>query len=210
MAIICFDLDNTLINSIKAYHLALNLALKDFNLKEISFEKFGEYFGISNKNLIKNVYPKLHEDDVEDILKLRTKYYLHNTIKLVDVIPGVKLTLSRLSKKHILVLLSNATHERILSSLKQVGIDYKLFKFILGHDDVGAEKPSIKGIQLIENRLKKKIDYIVGDSVFDLITGNKAKIKSIAVLSGVNSVEKLKKYKPYKIIKDVSKIEEVI
>jgi len=210
MVIICFDLDNTLINSIKAYHLALNLALKDFDLKEISFEKFGEFFGISNKALLKNVYPKLHEDDIEDILKLRTKYYLHNTIKNIEVISGVKLTLGRLSKKNILVILSNATHERILSSLKQVGLDPKMFKFILGQDDVGAEKPSIKGIQLIENRLKKKIDYIVGDSVFDLMTGNKAKIKVIGVLSGANSREKLNKYKPYKIIKDVSKLEEVI
>ena len=210
MAIICFDLDNTLVDSIKAYHLALNLALKDFNLKEISFEKFGEYFGISNKKLLKKIYPKLHEDDVEDILKLRTSYYLHNTIKNVDAISGVKLTLSRLSKKHVLVILSNATHERIISSLKQVGLDSKLFKFILGNDDVGAEKPSIKGVKLIENRLKKKIDYIVGDSIFDLMTGNKARIKSIAVLSGANSKEKFKKYKPYKIIQDVSKIEEVI
>jgi phosphoglycolate phosphatase-like HAD superfamily hydrolase len=51
--------------------------------------------------------------------------------------------------------------------------------------------------------MKVNPEYMVGDSIYDIMAAHKAKIKAIAVLSGHYTREELEKENPFKIIKSL-------
>jgi phosphoglycolate phosphatase-like HAD superfamily hydrolase len=64
-------------------------------------------------------------------------------------------------------------------------------------------KPAPDEIIKAEKLLKQKADYMVGDTVYDIIAARKAKVKSIGVTSGLQDYNKLKTENPHKILKSV-------
>ena len=128
----------------------------------------------------------------------------------VRPINGVKKILRRLAFKYDLALLSNCFHDDIPAILKSAGIDIKLFKIFLGKDDVGRPKPSSSGIIKISKKLHKKVEYVVGDSVYDVMAGKKLGIKTVAVLTGNTKKSLIVKSKPDYIINSIADIDRVV
>ena len=64
-------------------------------------------------------------------------------------------------------------------------------------------KPAPDQIIKTEKKLKIKASFMIGDTIYDIIAARKAKVKAIAVTSGLQSKEKLKKEKPYAILKSI-------
>ncbi|MBS3150179.1 HAD hydrolase-like protein, partial [Candidatus Woesearchaeota archaeon] len=71
-------------------------------------------------------------------------------------------------------------------------------------------KPYPDEILKAEKLLKVRAEYMIGDSIYDVIAAHKAKVKAIAVLTGLYSKEQLEKEKPFKIIKNLRGLLRVI
>lgn len=205
MKLICFDLDNTLISSDKAHVLAYNKAMEKLGLKPVPFNKIARLFGMPHYQLIKKIAPKASEKEKAEIVKIHNKNY-EITSKYVKAIKGVKQTLKLLKKNYKIAILSNATHKNILIGLKKAKIDYKLFNLIIGNDDVRHSKPYPDELLKASKLLHHKSDYMVGDSIYDIKAGKRAKIKTIAILSGNYSKAILKRERPYKILKSIKEL----
>ena len=94
--------------------------------------------------------------------------------------------------------------------LKGAKIDKKIFKEIIGVDDVRRSKPYPDEIFKAEHLAKQKADFIVGDSIYDIIAGRKARIKTIGVLSGHYSRILLKKQGADHIINSVNDLPKLL
>jgi phosphoglycolate phosphatase-like HAD superfamily hydrolase len=84
-----------------------------------------------------------------------------------------------------------------------VGIKQKLFSAILGYGEIHA-KPDPDIIQKVEEIANGKVEWLVGDTTFDIELGNKAEIRTIAVLTGVHDVKTLGTAKPTMTIESVA------
>ncbi len=204
MKLICFDLDNTLVKSDKAQAVAYNKALTLLGFRPKNPKFLASKFGRPREEIAHMLLPKASQQTRAKLIKLHNKYLVNETYKYVSPIRKVVPTLKKLKKQYKLAILSNNTHKNILCLLKGAKINKNLFDLIIGHDQVRHSKPYPDEILKAEKLMHHRADYMVGDTVYDIIAGKKAKVPVISVTTGPHDKKKLAKYKPLTILKDIS------
>ncbi|MDP3728730.1 MAG: HAD-IA family hydrolase [bacterium] len=210
MQLLCFDLDNTLVRSSKAHIQAFKKAFKKNKLKIKTDKKLLEFFSLESSQLIKKLYPALKEKQREKVVMDHDAFLIKDTIKYTKAIPGAKETLNKLKKDYEIAILSNCKHKEILAILKATKINKNHFDKIIGNDDVKHPKPAPDEIIKAKQLLKLNDGYMIGDSIYDIRAGKKAKVKTIAVCTGNHTKAQLQKEKPYAILKSIKNLEKFL
>lgn len=209
-ALICFDLDETLIKSNRAHFFAFNKAFKKNNLKKISYRRLTKLLnGQHAHQIVKKLFPRISDKKVNKIVEDHHNF-IKETAKHVKAIKGVKTTLKKLKKRFKLGLITNCSHKEIDAFLKSSKIGKRFFSIIIGKEDVKKTKPHPDAIFKAERLLKAKANYHIGDSIYDILAGKRAKIKTIAVLTGITSKKELERKKPDMILKSINELPKVI
>jgi len=201
--IICFDLDGTLVNSQEAHAQSFNLAFQKNNLPIKPIDFIIAKFGPTAEVIVKDIFPNISSRKLEAVVSDKRKIFNESAYKLTKPIPGVVEALEVLSKDFKLALISNSIHKEISVILKAVGIKQSLFSAILGFGEIHA-KPDPDIIETVEEKAKGKVEWLVGDTTFDIELGNKAEIRTIAVLTGVHDIKTLGTAKPTITIESVA------
>ena len=199
-SLLCFDMDNTLIHSDKAHVKSYQRALKYLKQPTKSFHDIAKHFGkpksqvskaiLKDKSLVKRLN-KLHD------------HYLTETYTKATKIRGVEKIIKQLKKKYKIAIVSNCRHRNIRLLLKGAKLNKDLFDYRIGNDDVEHSKPYPDEILKAEHLAKTKAKLMVGDSIYDIKAGKKAKVKTVAVLTGLYSKQQLKRHKPNHILNSI-------
>ncbi len=205
--IICFDLDGTLINTEEWIVDAQIKALKKYGITQTKKQIYN-FWGLTLSDQIKKLKPKATQEEIKNINKEFNKIRFSNSSKLKPY-PNTKRTLKSLSKKYSLCLLSNNSHKSIIKALNATKIDKKLFAAIVGADEVKHPKPFPDEIYKTEKKLKKKVKFMVGDTVQDIKTAKAAKVKSIIIKTGPKQIWKTLNKADF-IIEDIKDIHSII
>tara|TARA_Y100000034_G_scaffold130667_1_gene189637 strand:- start:2118 stop:3524 length:1407 start_codon:yes stop_codon:yes gene_type:complete len=206
--LICFDMDNTLIHSDRAHVYAFNKALNSLGKKKLAFMAIAKHFGKPKEDVAKSIL-----DDEKLVNKLIEKhdYYLYKeTKRYCRKISGSEGVLKKLKKNYHIAILSNCSHKSMDNLLKAAGYKLDFFDLLIGSDDVKHAKPFPDEIVKAENLMKVDSKFMVGDSIYDVKAAKKAKVKSIAVLTGHYTRKQLEKEKPYKIIRNLKGLLRII
>ncbi|MDD4878000.1 MAG: HAD family hydrolase [Candidatus Nanoarchaeia archaeon] len=207
MVLLCFDMDNTLLRSNKVHIEAFNLAFVKFGLKKVKAEKLVEHFGKVGILVVMSVYPFLQEKEALKILHEHNRLVVNKTAKYARQIPGADNALKKLKKNGFkLALLTNCSHAEIKALLKNAKIDARVFDLFVGSDDVRHGKPWPDEILKAKAVLHAHTVYMVGDSVYDVMTGKRAKVKTISVLTGDFSRRQLLEEKPDYILRSAADV----
>ena len=201
--LICFDMDNTLVHSDRAHVYAFNKALEDYGFNKLAFMAVAKHFGKPKEECIKAISGSNDNEVIEKINKKHDEYLYSETKRYVRKVPGVESVLKKLSRNYYIAVLSNCSHKNIEVILSAAGYDMELFDLIIGNDDVDKPKPWGDEIVKAGSLMGVNSEYMVGDSIYDVMAAHKAKVKSIAVLSGHYTRDELEKEKPFKIIKSL-------
>ena len=202
--LICFDLDNTLVYSDKAHVLAYNNALEKLGMRKKPKAFLSKLFGRPHIEIAKLVLPKYNDGISNKFLLEHDKILINETAKYVKAIPGVKKTLTKMKKHYDLAILSNCNRDTMKAIMKGAGLNTKLFKILIGNDDVKHSKPFPDEVLKAGKLDKHKPEFMVGDSIYDVIAGRKAKVKTIAVLTGNYPRNTLKKYHPTYVLNSIN------
>ena len=205
--IICFDLDGTLLDTEDWIINAQLKALKQNGINQTKKQIY-EFWGLTLSSQIKKLKPKIKKEEIEKINKDFNKIRFSNTSKIKPY-KNTKRILKQLSKEYSLCLLSNNSHESIIKVLKKTKLDKRLFDVIVGSNDVKHPKPFPDEIYKAEKKLKKKVKYMVGDSLQDIKTAKRAKVKSIIVLNAPKQTWKDLKKADF-TIKDIKELPKII
>jgi len=207
--VICFDLDGTLADTTEAHVISFQKAFKKNNLPYKSSIELIDKFGQTADLVVKKLFPEVSGRKLKKVVEDKVESYVKEDFKISKHIPGVAEALEELKKKYKLVLVSNATHPEILSVLKKVGINPRLFDAILGKGEV-HKKPNPHVVEDVEKATGSKVEYFVGDTIYDIKTGKEGHVKTVAVLSGIHDIERLGAENPTIIIKSVALLPEVL
>ncbi len=210
MKLLCFDLDNTLIRSTPAHIKAFEKAFTQNSLPKKKRKEIIQSFSVESSKLVRKLYPSLDAKQVKKVVDDHDLILIQETAKYAKPIPSAKQTLKLLKKEYELALLSNCKRKEILCLLHHTKINKSFFKVIIGNDNVKHPKPAPDEIIKAEQLLKLNDGYMVGDSVYDIRAGRKAKVKTISVLTGDHSKAQLQKEKPWKIIKSVKDLPKLL
>ena len=210
MNLICFDLDNTLVLSDKSHSLAYNMALIEFGFKKLKLSYILNLLGRPKEQVAYLLTKNSNRNFLNKFLKKHDYYLLKETKKYTKKIKNVDKTLKLLKKQYKLAVVSNCNHKNIKILLKAAKLNPRIFDVIIGYDDVKHSKPYPDEIIRAQHLVHHKADFMVGDTIYDVLAGKRAKVKTIAVLTGNNSKSKLLRYNPDYLIKDVNELPKLL
>ena len=195
--LLCTDMDGTILDSRELHHLSYKKALKGLGFPQVSTKTMQKHLGKPHDEVAKAFLPKTAtKKDQEKLIKEKAKALKTIGKSHIKRIPYAEKTLKKLKKDYKIILLSNCSKDTIQHMLEGANIDKKIFFKILGRDSVKRSKPFPDGILKAQELANQKVDYMMGDTTYDILAGKKAKVKTIALAQGWHSKAKLKKEKP--------------
>jgi HAD superfamily hydrolase (TIGR01509 family) len=203
---VVFDFDGTLVDSMKIIFEALNEALSNRNLSPIGLDLLGRMAGRPLSDIIKS---KMYVPDstIKAIEKDVFKAYVGFCRKSCQLLPNVENTLKVLKAKQVKLGLLTTTPRRPMKvAARRLAIG-NYFDIMLAKDDTKS-KPDPDGLEQIvtEFGIRKDECLYVGDSPIDVLTGKAAGVRTIAVTTGVATMEQLKENAPDYIITDLEQL----
>ena len=208
--LLCFDLDNTLIKSDDAHNFSYNAALKEAGLKTWNPAKMKLIYGRPHFEVVRMLLRGRDGKLLQKVDELHGKYLVKKYNKKARAIKGAISALKILKKSNRIAILSNCSHKTILCLLKGAGISRKLFDRVIGYDDVKMSKPYPDEILKAEKLMKHAEVYMIGDTIYDVMAGKMAKVKTISVLTGNQTRRQLERKKPDYIIKSVAELPKLL
>ena len=191
---IIFDLDGTLVDSVKYHAEAWDKAFKEYGY-DFSQEKLCKQIGKGSEFIVGDLLPpeeaeKLHSD----IAEYRKQYYQDNLLEKVQPFPKVKELLETIKADDIkIVLASSARVETIEHYQKLLDIE-DLTDGATSTDDVEKSKPEpdifTSALAKLDNIAPEEV-IVVGDSPYDAIAAKKVNLTTIGLLGGGFSAETL-------------------
>jgi HAD superfamily hydrolase (TIGR01549 family) len=213
--VVVFDFDGVLVDSNEAWADIFSKASRSAGVKrEFTYDDIRPHYGKPYMEVFKRAHPRFRHDSgmmeamYSNFIKLATKDDFHNSFKTIG---GLKSTLGKLKKRFKLAVGSGNSRRLLDRFLKRLGL-YKYFDMVVSGDEVENGKPS-------PDLLLKIIDHFgirpqeavyVGDSEADITAAKRAKMRSIAVLTGALDREHAIMMKPDFVIEDAAKLGEVL
>jgi len=180
-----FDLDNTLWDFGNNSKKILYSIYQNFKLDEMgisSFELFHKQYAFRNEMLwkeykvgtktkeevrIQRFRHTLYDHGIDNNLMAHelADFYIENTKKVKDLLPGAIETLDKLSEKYILHVITNGFDEVQFFKIKNSGIDH-YFKTVTTAEQAGVLKPepAIFELSLKKARASARNSVYIGDS----------------------------------------------
>lgn len=198
-----FDYDGVIVDSLTLFMKHFIYACKKEGFSTVSSKK--EFLKLFEKNMYESMFNLgMSRENILNIVYYMRDQLLKNQDKL-NVFPGIKETLKRLSKNNILVVVTSNDTGVVKSFLKSKGVDF--FDEIFGSDKEASKTAKIKKIKTLFDA----DDYFyVGDTVGDIVEGKKAGVKTVSVSWGWHPREKLLKAKPDFLIDHPSELLDVL
>jgi HAD superfamily hydrolase (TIGR01549 family) len=213
---VLFDLDGTLIDSTDAYFQIVNEAFKQLGLQPIGRRAILDAVKDGGFDWDAVLPGELKEGRDQLITKARgiiDEIYPLKFQRDVQVFYGVRKLLRDLSAGGLKIGLVTSTPMKNLkiklTPLKKKAID-RLLDVIITTDDVPRKKPAPDPLILCGKRLGIALhkSVYIGDTAVDMQAGRAAGMKTIAVLTGMDSLESLKRENPDLILNNVAEFRE--
>lgn len=209
--IICFDLDNTLIQAKTIHNKAFLKSFEKNNLNFNNIKKLESQYGKPGKEVIKSLFPELNNKETKKVIDGHA-YYVKKYAHHVKTVPYAKSTLKKIKQMGLkLCLISNSRERSVKNILKAANIDLKTFDLIIGGDKVKHPKPSPEQLIIAKKRFKTKNAFMIGDTTYDALAAHNANFKSIIITKySTQSLKEIKKSKPDYIVKEIKETIKII
>mgnify|MGYP003375568391 FL=1 len=201
--LIIFDLDGTLLDTIKDLGNACNYALKKCGFPERDMSEYNSLVGRGIYNLFRKALPPEADGD-EYVMKMKEffiPYYdMHKTDRTRPY-KGIPELLEKISDSGIKLAIASNKYQDGTEKLAEKFFRKYKFEAILGQRDGMPIKPDpeivYEAMQAAGIEDKSDVVY-VGDSDVDMITGNNAGVRTIGVTWGFRTKEELLLHSPWK------------
>lgn len=210
-----FDLDGTLVDSIKAIAYTVNLTLKKYNLGPIDEERYKHLVGDGYKILIERALKECGDTNLvnyEDALLTYMKYFEVHCLYEVKAYDGIKNMLNYIKENNLkIAVLSNKPHERTIENVESIfGKNY--FDIVAGEQEGIRRKPDKEGvIKILDNLgINNSECLYIGDTNTDMKTGIGAGVDNIGVTWGFRDRKELEEFNPKYIVDHPSEINNII
>lgn len=192
---IFFDLDGTVINTLKDISEAVNYALNKYNLKTKDINIIKTYLGLGSNHLIKEAMDGECLDIFDEVYQTYKTYYLNHYDVYSRPYNGIYQFLSKLKQKgYKLALISNKPDDLCKLLINKYFKD--IFDIILGQNKDFKAKPNKDMMNYVIDKLNLKNNEVLyfGDSNIDYEFARNAGVDCILNSYGYGDINILKTY----------------
>ncbi len=192
---VIFDLDGTLLDTLRDLAEAMNVVLKARGLPTYPLEKYRYFVGEGATVLVKKALPpRLHQPQIiTEVLQEFLNQYGKNWDIYTQPYPGIPELLDTLQAQNIIMtILSNKVHDFTVQCAKKFLAQWNFSK-IYGERPNIPRKPDPAGALAIAKELNLKPEnfVFVGDTAIDMETANRAGMFGVGVTWGFRPKEEL-------------------
>ncbi len=190
--IILFDLDGTLIDSTDAIVDTFHYTFEFYEQEKPSKEAIKALIGYPLDVMFGEL--GVEQNRVWDFVDTYKEEYRRISTSKTELLPCAVKAIKVASEIAALAIVTTKTGK--YSQLLMEHFDLmKYFELLIGREDVEKPKPDPQPILRALEHLPNDDDvWMIGDTKLDIISANKAKIKSIGVLSGYGTIDELQSF----------------
>lgn len=200
-----FDLDGTLLNTVKALQKATNLTMERFGLGELSEEQIKSIVGDGYKTQMERALKLCGDKELihyEEALTAYMEIFGKHCMYQVAPYDGILTLLQKIREKGLkTAVFSNKPHAQTVENITGLfGRD--AFDAVRGQQEGIPKKPAPDGVFCIMEELGVKPEECLyfGDTGTDMQTGKNAGLDTVGVLWGFRGREELESYSPEYLI----------
>lgn len=210
-ALIVFDFDGTLVDTLDDIAGSLNAARREIGELDASLDTIRSWIGEGMDHLIREALPRDKADDADAHADLKKRYRGQYANRMYDnsrPYDGVEAMLDSLA--HLpLAVASNKSEHFVRQMLEHFGMT-KRFIAIIGGDTLPVRKPDPAVIRHVTGTLAPSVTWMVGDSAVDVATGKAAGALTIGCAYGIRGRDEIVQASPDHIVDDAPSIGRII
>ena len=205
--IVIFDFDGTLADTQDSILQTVKLTAKILNINNIYESEIKKLIGLPLKTTLKKIL-NLNDNTISEAIEIYRKHYNEIAENKVTLFKNVKETLSEIYKRKIKMAVASSKGKKSLINILNKHKIFDYFSFVAGEEDIKNKKPAPDIINLILKNLNYKPTecLFIGDTVYDIKTGQNAGIDTCSVSYGNNTKIELEKMNPNFIIDNFKQI----
>lgn len=198
MQLVIFDLDGTLVDSVRDLCNAVNATRVQMGLEPLPERLVASYVGNGAPVLVRRAMgPQATDAQVEEALAYFLGYYREHMLEFTRPYPGVEETLECLHADGVkMAVLTNKPQRFSRDMCKGLNLE-RFFLQVYGGNSFEQKKPDPIGIQTLmkESGATQSQTWMVGDSSTDVLTARNAGVVAVGVTYGIQP-ESLKEAPP--------------
>ncbi len=208
---IILDFDGTIVDTRKSIIETVRETLKCLGHSLKDETEVGKMIGLPLSTTFEKV-AGIKGGELDLAIKEYRVKYPDIALDLIELFPTVKETLKVIHNNGFKLAIASNRGKEILNNLLEKFEIKHFFWCIIGEQDVENKKPAPDAVNLILKKLKKssKDALIVGDTIYDIEMGKRAFCKTCAVTYGNGTFEELKAASPDFLIKNFSRLLNII
>ncbi len=210
---VIFDWDGTLADTKRVVVNSFQKVLREIGC-EVSDEFIARRIGIGTRNTFKEAIKAtnitLDDKTIDELVKEKIKIQTELT-ENVNLFEGAVDLLNSLYNR-VKIALATMSNREVVNKLLSEKRVRKYFDVVITADDVLQPKPNPEVFLKCAKKLKCRPEkcVVIEDSIFGVKAAKEAKMKCIAILSGVYSMEELEEQKPDLIVDSINEKEEIL
>lgn len=200
-----FDLDGTLLDTLKALTYTTNLTLEHFGYPAVDEAHIKRFVGDGYKKLVERVLKYSGDEELvhyEEGLTVYTELFARHCMYEVKPYDGIPELLEQLKARNIrIAVLSNKPHERTVENIEAMfGKGY--FDYVAGEQPGIPRKPDPAGVERILEAFGETPEHCLyfGDTNTDMKTGLGAGLITTGVTWGFRDRAELESFHPQYVI----------
>ncbi len=207
---ILFDLDGTILDTIKDIHQGVNVGLKTYGYSNVTVDQVKRSVGSGAMQMIALCAPSANKEMVKKIHDAYQISYDENHKDLTTIYDGVLPLLKELKKKYQLAVVSNK-YDHLVQSLIHHYFP-NIFDAVLGMTKNLPIKPEPDMVLKVFKDLNRTPDEVIyiGDSEPDILVSKRIGMDHIAVSYGYRDEKILKALSPMHLAKDVETLKKLL
>lgn len=212
MALIIFDLDGTLLNSIDGLAIAMNLVLEEYQLKQHPVDDYKNFVGNGIKMMVERALPEGNEHLLEEALERMIEHYIIHYRDGLYPYEGIYDLLDKLVEEgHQIAMITNKL-QFMADKIMPDFFDQYPFTDIIGRSEVHPAKPDPTTINDIvaASGVERHRCYMVGDTEVDLAAARNAGINEVFVTWGFRQLHEVNTMAPKNIIGHPSELMAIV
>ena len=192
---VLFDLDGTLLDTVKDIGTGANIALCRYGYPEQPISVYRDYIGHGIRELLRQAVPSdISEEAFEQVVQFYLQYYPEHCTEYTDYFPGIQEAVRKLAGAGFqLAVISNKTERTCLKIIRHYFPDTG-FQFVWGNNGSRPLKPALDAGRHACETLHLEPDQILffGDGDTDMAFASQMGFAAVGCSWGYRSVDQLR------------------